>query len=365
MELHSFTAKNAEEAIRKVRDALGPDAVIEKVVKVPPGGMARLWQGPLIQVHARAGTIKTNAPVPPVSATYARIESEVQKRGQKDIPLRSGSQSNGESAGINGQGSGITTQDPEWAVVEFLQATGMLPQYAMEVVERIQRRFGVSPSVDAARQRQMVRLVLEESWRPYIDKSGGDGVIHVFAGPPGSGKSSAMCKWLTHHRLVKNGKVRAFQLNTQKPHLNSDQLALHCDILGIPLERYCPETRRPAEKGEAWFVDLPGDNHHDPTNLLATRNLLAEFDRPEIHLVLNIAYESPIFLGQMMPILKAGMSISSLIFTHLDEEPRWGKMWNAVFAASLPVSHFSVGQNIPGDFMRAGSEWVIRQQFPS
>ena len=361
MDLHSFTAKNAEEAIRKVRDALGPDAVIEKVVKVPPGGMARLWQGPLIQVHARAGASQADAPISPVPTTYARVESEVQKRGKMDIPSNSGS----EPRASNESGSDLETVDPEWAVVEFLQATGMLPQYAMEVVERIQRRFGASPSVDVARQRQMVRLVLEESWRPYIDKSGGDGVIHVFAGPPGSGKSSAMCKWLTHHRLVKNGKVRAFQLNTQKPHLNSDQLALHCDILGIPLERYCPETRRPAEKGEAWFVDLPGDNHHDPTNLLATRNLLAEFDRPEIHLVLNIAYESPIFLGQMMPIIKAGVSVSSLIFTHLDEEPRWGKLWNAVFAASLPVSNFSVGQNIPGDFMRADSEWVIRQQFPS
>ncbi len=369
MELHSYTAKTAEEAIRKVREALGPDAVIEKVVRVPPEGMARLWKGPGIQVFARTADGAGKAPVSEYEKIARQVEyretpTPVEPRNPRHTHSLSGSDA--DHQGESGQSVGQTGSDDfEWSVAEILQASGVLPQYAMEIVEKLQHRFGRVISPDHRRQMQMIRLVLEESWRPYVTSARQDGVVHIFTGPAATGKTAVMCKWLTHHRLVENRPVRAFLLNTERAHVNTDQLSLHCDILGIPVERYFPESRRPSAEGEAWFVDLPGVDMFDSQSVGAVGAIIREFDHPEIHLVLNLAYESPVFLGQLMSMKKARVTPDSLIFTHLDEESRWGKIWNAVFAARLPISFFSTGQNIPGDFVRAGAEMVMRQQFPS
>lgn len=357
MDQHSFTANSAEEAIKKVREALGPEAVIDKVVKVQPDGLSRLWKGPRIQVFAHR----------PNSLPAERLESSPSS-SVKSIPSRPSS--DGSDNQVPSFSRSMDEQieqasQHEWSVVEILQASGLLPQYAMRIMELIENRFGRGLPVDWRKQRQMIRLVLEESWRPYIHHQDKQGVIHLFVGAPGCGKTSVLCKWLTHHRLVGDKPVRAFQVNTDKFHVNSDQLALHCDILGIPLERFFPDTRTPSQRSEAWFVDVPGVDLFDRKSVEGVLQAVREFQSPEIHLVLNLAYETTVLLGHVMSCKKAQLPISSLIFTHMDEESRWGKIWNPVFAARLPISFFSTGQNIPGDFLRATSEPIIRQQFPS
>jgi flagellar biosynthesis GTPase FlhF len=53
-----------------------------------------------------------------------------------------------------------------------------------------------------------------------------------------------------------------------------------------------------------------------------------------------------------------------LIITHLDEESRWGKLWNLVLGTNYPIRWLSTGQNIPGDFCAATAETLLARQFP-
>jgi flagellar biosynthesis GTPase FlhF len=48
----------------------------------------------------------------------------------------------------------------------------------------------------------------------------------------------------------------------------------------------------------------------------------------------------------------SSLPIEDLILTHLDEEPRWGKIWNIVLGTNYPVRYLSAAQNVPGDFYR-------------
>jgi flagellar biosynthesis GTPase FlhF len=54
-----------------------------------------------------------------------------------------------------------------------------------------------------------------------------------------------------------------------------------------------------------------------------------------------------------------------LILTHLDEEPRWGKLWNVVLGTKYPVRFLSAAQNIPGEFLSATAERILIRQFPA
>ena len=72
-----------------------------------------------------------------------------------------------------------------------------------------------------------------------------------------------------------------------------------------------------------------------------------------IHLVLNAAYEVPLLVAQARAY--AALPIEDLILTHLDEEARWGKIWNVVLGTNYPVRFLSAAQNVPGEiFSRHG-----------
>ena len=331
MELVSFIAESANEAIDKVREELGPDAIIEQVVKLPAKGVDKIWKKPRIQVFARPSKAKS-------------------KNNRSQSP----------SLGHAG-----SFDDSEWAITESLQASGLLPQYALQVMEIIQKKSPSLGEIDSIKQRKITSIALSEAWRPFIPSKKPHGTTNIFIGPAGVGKSTVMCKWMTHHHLLKNKPTRAFQLDTERVHNNSDLLSVHCEILGLELEKFHPESRSSGQSDQSWFVDFPGSDFFQSDSIEHIKHSIAEFDDPDVHLVLNLAYETPVFLGQLMSCMKAKLPISSIIFTHLDEEIRWGKIWNAVFACKIPVSFLSNGQNIPGDFLLASPELILGQQFPS
>jgi len=59
----------------------------------------------------------------------------------------------------------------------------------------------------------------------------------------------------------------------------------------------------------------------------------------------------------------SALSLSDIILTHLDEEPRWGKIWNLVFGTNFNLRFFSAGQNIPGEFIPATPDRLFACQF--
>ena len=60
---------------------------------------------------------------------------------------------------------------------------------------------------------------------------------HVFIGPPGSGKTTALCKWLTLAALLEERAARVWRLDGATAN-TADFLAIHCEMLGVPLERF-------------------------------------------------------------------------------------------------------------------------------
>ncbi|HYG35194.1 MAG TPA: hypothetical protein VEC99_10440, partial [Clostridia bacterium] len=81
------------------------------------------------------------------------------------------------------------------------------------------------------------------------------------------------------------------------------------------------------------------------------------FPDAEVHLVLNAAYEGQLLLAQGRAF--GTLPVNDVILTHIDEEPRWGKLWNFVLGTNYTVSYLSAGQNLPGDFQPADPERVL------
>ena len=112
---------------------------------------------------------------------------------------------------------------------------------------------------------------------------------------------------------------------------------------------------------EVVLIDLPGVSHLDRAALLPLKEQVKAMGPAQVHLVLNAAYDASLLLAQARAF--ACLNPMDWMATHLDEEPRWGKLWNVILGTNCPLAWLGVGQNIPGMFHRADPERLLRHQF--
>jgi len=184
-------------------------------------------------------------------------------------------------------------------------------------------------------------------WRQARQVMTGTGRPHVFIGPSGAGKTTALCKWMTSAVLLNEQRVRVWRLDGETANV-SELLTLHCESMGVPMDRFWNGLDGPAD---LLFVDLPGVDAHNPDALSALRDQLSVLPQPHIHLVLNAAYETSILFDQFHTF--ESLAPEDIIFTHLDEEQQRVKLWNFVLGTNCPISFLGAGQKIPGEFRRA------------
>ena len=109
-------------------------------------------------------------------------------------------------------------------------------------------------------------------------------------------------------------------------------------------------------------MDLPGVDWNDASAVRELGSQIALLPSPQVHLVLNAAYETPLLLAQARAL--AALPVAAMSFTHLDEEPRRGKLWNLLLGTNYTVRFLSGGQNVPGDLREASAENLLERFIP-
>jgi flagellar biosynthesis protein FlhF len=234
---------------------------------------------------------------------------------------------------------------------------GLQPILVEKVLERARAKHGQEPPAALADEMALARSALASFWRAAPDLESGSPAIHAFIGPPGSGKTTVLCKWLAKSVLTERRAARVWRLDSRAANF-AGLLDFYAEILGAQVEREWKGV--PGLGGcEEAFVDLPGVNLQDATAVEQLQAQLVGLDGAQVHLVLNAAYEAPVLLAQARGF--DDWPVSDLILTHLDEEKRLGKLWNFVLGTKFTVRFLSGGQNVPGDFSVATPELLICQ----
>jgi len=239
-----------------------------------------------------------------------------------------------------------------WRSAGVLRQLGLLPRFVDQVIDRVRSSHGDTPPPSLREEFSLVRAALASFWRAAPRPDGQAPIIHVFVGPPGSGKTTALCKWLAKSVLAQGRSARVWRLDGRGANFPG-LLNFHAEALGVPLEREWQPNPAGFELG---FVDLPGLDPHDTLALAQLRSITGA----QIHLVLNAAYDVSVQLAQAR--LFSALPVNDLIFTHLDEEPHPAKLWNILLGTNCTIRFLAGGQNIPGDFFTATADFLIPRQ---
>jgi flagellar biosynthesis protein FlhF len=337
-----FLAASAEEAVAQIRARLGCEAVVLNVRSIKPPGLLRLWQKPMIEVVACLPEAPLPVPAPVVAAPEASISEALAGFRQELDEIK----------------QQVELHESGWRVAPLLQKTGLLPLHAKNILDAVKTAHGETPPSTLAGEIALVAAELAKTWR--APRPADAHSLHVLVGPAGSGKTTALSKWLSHTALVEGRMARVWRLDGLTAN-TAETLSVYCEILQIPANRAWSDQYRfiPEDIG---FIDLPGVDWRNPASIAELFAQLARYGSPQLHLVLNGAYDIRVLLAQARAF--AALPIEDFIITHLDEEPHWGKLWNLSLGAGHPIRYLSSGSNVPGGLLEAAAETILARQFP-
>jgi len=325
MPTHTFIADDANSAVEQIRSQLGSEAVVLSVRKLPRHGISRLIRKDQIEVVA-----SVEEPVRPAAVEkdpVLELQTEIRALKRQFAAIRVA------------QNSPAASND--W-LSRYLNELGLLACFRETVAAAL------PPRASETEVNELLRL----KWRSEPHQS--RAALHLFVGAPGAGKSTVLCKMLAQTSLVERHPATLYQLDTHLAN-SSSRPAIFAEIVGARYERTLPA--RFERREESVFIDLPGVPLGDDKGLKALQPVIRAFGVPEIHLVLNGAYEAGHLLEQVRFFSQIG--ITDLVISHLDEESRWGKVWNLVLGTNFAVRYLSSGQNIPGGLQSATPELLL------
>jgi flagellar biosynthesis protein FlhF len=320
MHLKRYKGKTVQDALRAVREDLGPQALVLSTRMVPERGVRGLFGARAVEVTAAADRI-------PMSENRHLAEPPTRPAARKPV----------------------TSQRVEDGISARLEAAGIDADFARDIARGAQvqgsngRRGASAESVRRTMTDRLTMLVAgDEAFAP----------VAVFVGPPGAGKTTTVAKIAAQER-ARNGKRLGLVAADGYRVGAVEQLRLYASILGSPLmvardpgelEDLLDEARRPL------LLDTAGRSPNDQASRTMLRVLSGRTD-VRTHLVL--AASTPVDVARRIFDRFEDARPSRVILTKLDEAETLAALLPVLRERELPISYLCHGQNVPEDMERA------------
>jgi len=251
-----------------------------------------------------------------------------------------------------------------------------VPQYQLLLKQGVARKRAASLVQQAARRGDLrafrdTRIFLERlkmELRRDIKVTGGialqAGVRKIVAlvGATGVGKTTNLAKLAALYAVQEHAKVGVITTDTYRV-AATDQLQVYANIIDLPMEVvHEPSEMKAALKKLAHcdlvLIDTAGGSPFNREQMTDMRSLLDVAQPDEVHLLAsaNTSLEDLRDVVTHFSLLRP----SALFFTKLDETKRYGQLYCLAVEAGLPLSYFSVGQQVPDDIMPASPGTVAK-----
>lgn len=405
MHIKRFRAPDMREALRAVREELGPEAVILSTQQVRTGGSVFGFFGPtMVEVTAAVDRVAggdrekrpaERAPEPPppsfsdqmVAASLiqplredlTRIQEEVrslsemagrsvsgerpEKRGRTRVPAQAAEPTPFIPSLPDGHGV-LVEGLPESLVLTYdrLVERGLEHEAVVSFVRSLQNTVPGSDLRRPEKLRACLRRLIARQVKtsgPLLEPLGPPKAVMV-VGPTGVGKTTTIAKLAAHYAVKHKRKVALITLDTYRV-AAVEQLRIYGQILGLGVDvaltskdlGWFLEKRKQAD---LILIDTAGRSPLDETALHDLRKAVPAGRPVEVHLVLSASTREADL--QAIATKYAALPVHRLIFSKLDETHHFGSIFNLMRGSNLPLSYLSTGQCVPVDLELATPDLV-------
>jgi flagellar biosynthesis protein FlhF len=330
---YKFTVRTTAEAVALIREKLGPSARVLSVRAVEAKGLRRLFAAPQLEVVAQLDAPAATLPaVSAEPATPAEASSGLRPRARRqEVPTAGGLTGLLRRSGVTESTLNRLQTNSDWEKLSALPLHRALAETSRLLREQVGSRTVRAPISRAA-----------------------------FLGTAGVGRTTALCKWLATDvcRRARVGHVVSVEFDRPNP---LGPLPVFAEALGVPLAHFPCETR-PAVNGGFVYFDLPAVSVQRAAD---NAQLAGWLDREAINervLVLNAAYDR----ASLREAYTAGRDLGAthVVFTHLDEVPQWGKLWDYLFDEEVEPLFLATGPSLTGDCEEDVPGAIVRRTLP-
>jgi flagellar biosynthesis protein FlhF len=404
MKVKTFHALTMQDAMRAIKEELGPDAIILSVKEVREGGrVLQAFNRPVLEVMAASdqdvqrlpqGGDQVQRSAPSVRSSAGRSVQTFQQALQGLLksdgvttppPVGTGSAAVKPSAVqvkpnpprhlhtlVNElgrivedlsrtDGRSIGSQLPPMLVWlrRSLIEQGVNPSTVdLLVNEACKSEQAAGPCDDESMRRVLQREIAKRvrTSRPFL-KVAGYPSIGLLIGPSGAGKTAAVAKLASHYRVEKRRSVALITFDRHRE-TAVEQLRRYAKVVGAPFA--CALSARQVHEGlrrhtqvDLVLIDMPGIGPGDLALTKELRRLL-----PKEAVTTHLVFPASTREQELCRITRrlGDLPQLRLLFTKLDETESFGTIFEVAHQTGVPLSYWSVGRRVPGDIEVASSE---------
>ena len=367
-----FQASSAEEAVSVIRKRLGENANVLSVKQMKNTGIKRFLQSPKLEIIVEVPKSKVIEKSEANSKKKKKFQEKdisqstvvENKDHQKAAPSSLKSEKSTSNKTVHTNNDHIKLDTAKNKNVELMGSPSSTALwidrcgFQEALKERILSELKPSPEIELSPNRILgdIYYWLQQNYSPKLKTSIGKRI--AFLGSSGSGKTTALCKYLSAQVFSKNLSVSVFKLEGETP--NTDEsLSLFCEIMGTTLHR---NTQMLDNNQQTIFFDTPGIDFNNPAQIQHWDHQFQEFNIDTRVLVLNASYEYPLLKKQFQQGLQMG--VTHIIFTHLDETVKPGKLWSLLIPKHADLLLCVHGSSISHDFTEDNFSFLVSLTLP-
>jgi len=345
MQVKKYRARTIKEASAKVKNVLGPDAMILSTQKISKIGEDDVFE---ITVLAGAKNISYENPsmLGEVKQELMSIKEMLYLLNNSDVFIEK-----------------LVMYPGALSLYTRMKKNGVNERFVRLFFERT-GAFNGHPVNDmkSIKDRTLKEITKVIDVKDPFDIKENNQIISAFIGTTGVGKTTTIAKLAARLMLEKTKKVGLISLDAYRIGA-MEQLKTYANILGVPCFQVFKKkdllfALRRMEGKDIVLIDTAGQSQYDRSRLDELKRLIPGDLNINTHLLLSIATaESE--MNKAADNFRC-LKYQSYIFTKRDEAQKCGSILNQIMEQSLPVSYVTTGQNVPEDIEQAEKSKLLK-----
>jgi flagellar biosynthesis protein FlhF len=413
MEVKTYRAKTMQEAIRLIRNELGPEAAVLHTREVPSGLFPWLTGSTELEVTAsnevpvpsrvnidawrkkgltethqtkresnaaeanhaampvnrlrlvlgetEADTLGANDSEPVEKAVPRKLRPRAKHEAQSPIaPFKQDPLSHGDEDPIGhllSKSPGASVSAGFAPLFASLMANEVDEPLARKLIQLLDEPTLDRQPVNLARLRgELIGAMSDQlNIQGPIQLTPGRCRVAAMVGPTGVGKTTTIAKIAANMRLRDNRRVGLLTVDTYRI-AAVEQLRTYAEIIDLPMEVVSsPREMRAAIQRmrglDCVLIDTAGRSPREEIQLHELRAMLSEASADEVHLVLSCTSGTE-YLQRVLPRYEC-VHPTALILSKLDEAEGLASLYPFLAQQKLGLSYLTTGQSVPGDIQVA------------